>query len=124
LNRSFLKVEFKRIFITVSKELALKNILILALLIFAGWKLYEDNIVKVSNTEQSQPIQQVTKITQSTIDEATKTTLEQQNFECDGREYCPQMSSCAEATYFIQNCPNTKMDGDSDGVPCERQWCR
>ena len=45
-------------------------------------------------------------------------------FSCDGREHCSQMRSCAEATYFIQHCPNTKMDGNNDGVPCERQWCK
>lgn len=44
-------------------------------------------------------------------------------FQCDGRTRCSQMRSCAEATYFIQHCPNTEMDGDGDGVPCERQWC-
>lgn len=44
-------------------------------------------------------------------------------FSCDGRQHCSQMRSCAEATYFIQHCPNTKMDGDGDGVPCESQWC-
>jgi hypothetical protein len=43
-------------------------------------------------------------------------------FSCDGRTHCSHMTSCAEAKYFIQNCPNTKMDGDGDGVPCERQW--
>jgi len=42
---------------------------------------------------------------------------------CDGRERCPQMHSCEEATWFVRNCPNTKMDGDNDGVPCESQWC-
>lgn len=42
---------------------------------------------------------------------------------CDGRTHCSQMRSCAEATYFIQHCPNTQMDGDHDGVPCEQQWC-
>jgi len=46
------------------------------------------------------------------------------NFRCDGRTYCSQMRSCAEATFFLRNCPGTKMDGDNDGVPCERQWCR
>ena len=44
-------------------------------------------------------------------------------FKCDGRTYCSQMTSCAEATFFVQNCPGVKMDGDHDGVPCERQWC-
>ena len=46
-----------------------------------------------------------------------------QEFSCDGRAHCNQMRSCAEATYFLQNCPGTKMDGDNDGEPCEDQWC-
>lgn len=46
-----------------------------------------------------------------------------QNFHCDGRTHCSQMSSCAEATYFLQHCPGPAMDGDGDGVPCEMQWC-
>lgn len=45
------------------------------------------------------------------------------NFRCDGRQHCSQMTSCDEATFFIKNCPDTKMDGDHDGVPCEEQWC-
>ena len=44
-------------------------------------------------------------------------------FSCDGRTRCSQMSSCAEATFFIQHCPATQMDGDGDGTPCESQWC-
>ncbi len=44
-------------------------------------------------------------------------------YSCNGRTMCSQMTSCAEATYFIRNCPNTQMDGDADGVPCESQWC-
>lgn len=45
-------------------------------------------------------------------------------FRCDGRTRCSQMNSCAEATYFLQHCPGVEMDGDRDGRPCERQWCR
>lgn len=45
------------------------------------------------------------------------------NFQCDGRTYCSQMKSCAEATFFLKNCPGVEMDGDRDGVPCEQQWC-
>ena len=44
-------------------------------------------------------------------------------YKCDGRQYCSQMSSCEEATYFLNNCPNPKMDGNNDGIPCEKQWC-
>nr|WP_010633158.1 excalibur calcium-binding domain-containing protein [Aeromonas dhakensis] len=43
--------------------------------------------------------------------------------QCDGRQYCSQMTSCEEATWFLRNCPNTRMDGEGDGIPCERQWC-
>jgi len=44
-------------------------------------------------------------------------------FRCDGRTHCSQMTSCEEATFFLQNCPGVKMDGEGDGVPCESQWC-
>ncbi|MBT9455050.1 MAG: excalibur calcium-binding domain-containing protein [Burkholderiaceae bacterium] len=45
-------------------------------------------------------------------------------FKCDGRTYCSQMTSCAEATYFLRTCPGVKMDGNNDGIPCEQQWCK
>ncbi|MBB1336834.1 cold shock domain-containing protein [Pseudoalteromonas sp. SR44-2] len=41
------------------------------------------------------------------------------NFTCDGRQYCTEMRSRDEAVFFINNCPNTKMDGDGDGKSCE-----
>jgi cold shock CspA family protein len=44
-------------------------------------------------------------------------------FKCDGRTHCSQMTSCEEATFFLEHCPGTKMDGNGDGVPCEQQWC-
>ncbi|MDP3294323.1 MAG: RimK/LysX family protein, partial [Nevskia sp.] len=40
-------------------------------------------------------------------------------FSCDGRQYCSEMNSRAEAEFFARNCPDTKMDGDHDGEPCE-----
>lgn len=51
-------------------------------------------------------------------------SVSQPAFKCDGRQHCSQMKSCAEATYFLKNCPNTQMDGDNNGIPCERQWCK
>jgi cold shock CspA family protein len=44
-------------------------------------------------------------------------------FRCDGRNTCSQMTSCQEATLFLKNCPGMKMDGNNDGIPCEKQWC-
>jgi cold shock CspA family protein len=40
-------------------------------------------------------------------------------FQCDGRQHCSQMHSREEAEYFLRNCPDPKMDGDGDGIPCE-----
>jgi len=42
-----------------------------------------------------------------------------QHFTCDGRQHCSQMTSRAEAEFFTKHYPNTKMDGDNDGIPCE-----
>ncbi len=40
-------------------------------------------------------------------------------FRCDGRRYCSEMTSRAEADFFLQHCPDIAMDGDLDGIPCE-----
>ncbi len=48
----------------------------------------------------------------------------QPTFRCEaGKFHCSQMRSCAEATFYNNNCPGTKMDGDRDDIPCESQWC-
>ena len=44
-------------------------------------------------------------------------------YTCAGKTHCSQMKSCEEAKFYIRNCPDTKMDGDRDGIPCERQLC-
>jgi cold shock CspA family protein len=59
----------------------------------------------------------------TSVAEKAPTIVYPANFKCDGRTYCSQMSSCAEAKFFLNNCPGTKMDGDGDGIPCENQWC-
>lgn len=46
-----------------------------------------------------------------------------ESFSCDGRTHCSQMTSCAEAEFFLKHCPGVQMDGNGDGEPCEQQWC-
>ncbi len=55
---------------------------------------------------------------------AAKPTAHGSAWRCDGRTRCSQMGSCAEARFFLANCPGVKMDGDRDGVPCEDRHCR
>ena len=44
--------------------------------------------------------------------------------QCKKKIYCSQMKSCEEAKYYLKKCGKyAKMDGDRDGIPCEKQWC-
>ncbi|MCG8610428.1 MAG: cold shock domain-containing protein [Pseudomonadales bacterium] len=45
------------------------------------------------------------------------------NFKCEGKQYCRQMTSCDEALFYLRYCPDVKIDGDGDGIPCESQHC-
>jgi len=87
----------------------MRVVLILALVVLA-WYAYSrhQNSTNVPS-ERSEPI--------AFESNSTK------QFSCDGRTHCSQMTSCEEATFFLKNCPNTAMDGDHDGIPCEQQWC-
>lgn len=40
-------------------------------------------------------------------------------FTCAGKTTCGQMSSCAEAQFYLNTCGVSRLDGDKDGVPCE-----
>jgi hypothetical protein len=43
---------------------------------------------------------------------------------CGSKKYCKQMSSCAEAKFYLNHCGLSHMDGDHDGIPCEREACQ
>ena len=84
--------------------------MLVALVAFGVWCYYKNN-------EGALPV-----LFQNSQSVPSKKNL--QNYQCDGRQHCSQMSSYEEAKFFIENCPNTKMDGDNDGIPCERQFGR
>lgn len=62
--------------------------------------------------------------TSQPIKTSTSSTSVSSPYQCDGRTHCSQMRSYEEAVFFINNCPGTKMDGNGDGRPCERQFNR
>ncbi len=90
----------------------MKNLILLVLIAFAGWYGYGQY-----QRRSAVPLA-------VSVPVVARPAPDVQQFKCDGRIYCSQMTSCAEATYFLRNCPGTKMDGDNDGVPCEQQWCK
>ena len=95
----------------------MKNVILLVMAGFAGWYGYSQYQQR-SHPSIAAPEPAGVRTT------PTAAASPADPFKCDGRIYCSQMASCAEATYFLRNCPGTKMDGDNDGVPCETQWCR
>jgi hypothetical protein len=54
---------------------------------------------------------------------APKITVDTDSFSCEGKTRCRQMTSCAEAKFYLDHCPGVQIDGDNDGIPCESQWC-
>lgn len=81
-------------------------------IVFAGfWYVYDIYLsyqkrIELSNIAPEETI---------TTNQISKTS----SFSCDGRVHCSEMNSCAEAQFFVNNCPGTKMDGDHDGKACE-----
>ena len=39
--------------------------------------------------------------------------------DCGGKHTCKQMSSCAEAKHYLNDCGVSRLDRDHDGIPCE-----
>lgn len=52
----------------------------------------------------------------------TQVIEQKEQFQCQGKVSCTEMSSRDEALFYLKNCPGTKMDGDYDGEPCEEQF--
>ncbi|HEY9108042.1 MAG TPA: cold shock domain-containing protein [Roseateles sp.] len=86
-------------------------VLLLAGMGAAGWKWYQGQAHRRDLEAQPAVARPLAPVEPAT------------GLRCDGRTFCSQMTSCAEATWFINHCPGTKMDGNHDGVPCEQQWC-
>jgi hypothetical protein len=68
---------------------------------------------------KTQPAVAVSHTSQSARDSTRVETAVEVSYKCDGRTRCSEMTSCEEASFFLQNCPGVKMDGDQDGLPCE-----
>jgi hypothetical protein len=98
----------------------MRNLLALVLVGLLGWQGYRycQPVVPESALHDWRP-----QSTSGTVAEPNALARPAAAYHCDGRTLCSQMASCEEATYFLRNCPDVKMDGDDDGVPCEKQWC-
>jgi Tfp pilus assembly major pilin PilA len=97
----------------------MRRIIIIAIVAVLAWKGYESYLARAQLSGQPATAGHAA----TTADSLFAAAQNSPAFRCDGRVSCPQMTSCAEARYFLSHCPGVKMDGDHDGVPCESQWC-
>lgn len=42
-----------------------------------------------------------------------------EQFSCEDTKYCKEMRSCAEAKFHLNECGESRLDRDGDGMPCE-----
>ena len=100
----------------------MKRLIVIVLLAFVAWKGYG----QFESNRSHQAPQRIGDVSpQAESPRAHRTEADSAPaYRCDGRIHCSQMTSCAEANYFLKNCPGVKMDGNNDGIPCEKQWCK
>lgn len=96
-----------------AKSRPLAGVLPVLLMISLGLLVYDRFFARTELRGNSTPL----------ISSYTEKNESTNNYRCQGKVYCSEMTSCKEAKFYLRNCPGTKMDGDGDGVPCERQWC-
>lgn len=99
-------------------------IILIAISLLVGGAIYSYRQYTASRDHAELRKLQSMETVQSYVDNTAPIKMSNNAAACDGRTYCSQMTSCTEAKWFLQNCPDTEMDGDGDGIPCEQQWCR
>lgn len=100
----------------------MKNLIVFVIFAIVGWQAYEwfqARQVVHADGQRDSPVTESPPASRYPAE-----TPSSSNFRCDGRTHCSQMTSCEEATFFLRNCPGVKMDGNNDGIPCEKQWCK
>jgi cold shock CspA family protein len=109
---SFSSTVAKQNYATRKSSLSVSNVLVVCTLVLLGVLFYPSIVQQFeAKTYNDSSFQKEVIL--------PRTDIESPQFTCDGRQHCSQMNSRAEAVFFIRNCPNTKMDGDNDGIPCE-----
>jgi endonuclease YncB( thermonuclease family) len=48
-----------------------------------------------------------------------QTAVATETFSCGSKRFCREMSSCAEAQFYLRQCGLDTIDGNDDGEPCE-----
>jgi cold shock CspA family protein len=98
-------------------------LLLIALAMF-GWQKYSAKRDAIAGNAETFMGSSVNSPKAKSLVEQFSTNASSNTFKCEGKKYCSQMSSCEEAKFYLRNCPGVQMDGDGNGIPCEKQWCK
>jgi cold shock CspA family protein len=97
----------------------------ISVLLFIGLGIYSFSQFNKVTANASEPVSTPTplQLDTNTFSQSAG-QIQQPSFHCEsGKTHCSHMQSCEEATFYLKHCPTTQMDGDGDGIPCERQHC-
>jgi endonuclease YncB( thermonuclease family) len=88
------------------------------------WEYYKHNkITKPQHSKQSKKSYNYQYKTHSSSvykHQIIKPKQSSSKYKCEGwKRYCRHMSTCEEAYFYMNECGLYRLDGDSDGVPCE-----
>ncbi|WP_127025075.1 excalibur calcium-binding domain-containing protein [Rheinheimera mangrovi] len=95
---------------------------IVAWLGYQSWLLFSANALVATELVESDHQQTNTNVLENPVWPPVQAQQGGQ-FQCEGKQHCSEMSSCEEAEFYLEQCPNVLIDGDRDGIPCERQLC-
>ena len=73
-----------------------------------GWQSW--SAYQARNAVEELPDDSESSVTAELLEQEAVSDL-RSPYQCDGRVYCSQMTSCDEAEFFLANCPGVKMDG-------------
>lgn len=98
-------------------------VLLLTLAAF-GWQKYSVKRDAISGNAEAFITSPADLPKKNSLAEQFSTNASSSTFKCEGKKFCTQMTSCEEAKFYLRNCPGVEIDGDGDGIPCEKQWCK
>jgi len=91
----------------------MRRLIIVVILAVTGWQGYSKyQNYRMAHADEQVAFEPVIAEPAAPLERREHTPTQQ--FQCDGRTHCPQMTSCEEATFFLRNCPDTTMDGVTD----------
>ncbi len=58
-----------------------------------------------------------------TVEKVAPLELIKPDYRCGQKTKCPQMKSCEEALFYLNECGVKRLDYDKDTIPCEKTHC-